>query len=191
MDDDEKRIRTVVLTESWADLRAYSSNMWQITAFTFAVVSFIAGVLISQVNANESFILTEFNWLLTLLIVILTGFATYLISWISKSISQRIEIIRENEEQFTQIKPFDFSVIVGNKKISSKLTPESFRLTRALSWIPVQPILLFFYIFLFFDVIMSAILSVISFSRNAVSLLVSLSFLVITVSVIVRSLKSL
>ncbi|OLS24638.1 MAG: hypothetical protein ThorAB25_23160 [Candidatus Thorarchaeota archaeon AB_25] len=117
------------MDEAWADIRGYTSNMWQVAALCLTVVILSVNVFVTTLGAEVS--LLSFAWIPVLTFAFCFVVITvYTIQWFRYATVQRVIFLVKVEEKL------------------KKSAPDSLISLRELfgvEWGPLKPVLLFFY----------------------------------------------
>jgi hypothetical protein len=146
------------MDEAWADIRGYTSNMWQVAALCLTVVILSVNVFVTTMGPEVS--LLSFAWIpvltFALCFVIIT---VYTIQWFRYATVQRVIFLLKVEEKLKKSAP-DSMV--------------SFRELYGVEWGPLRVVLLFFY------GLAVVLLSIIEVALAYMGLIFNLVFLLIT-----------
>lgn len=117
------------MDEAWADIRGYTSNMWQVTALCLTVVILSVNVFVTTLDAGSS--LLSFAWIPVLTFAFCFVIITvYTIQYFRQATVQRVIFLLKVEDKL------------------KKSAPDSMISLRELfgvDWGPLRPVLLFFY----------------------------------------------
>ena len=116
------------MDEAWADIRGYTSNMWQVTALCLTVVILSVNVFVTTLEAGSS--LLSFAWIPVLTFAFCFVIITvYTIQYFRQATVQRVIFLLKVEDKL------------------KKSAPDSMISLRELfgvDWGPMRPVLLFF-----------------------------------------------
>ncbi len=95
MDSNESQYYRDRISDAWADIRAYGSNLWQIVALNIATSAVIVN-LISRLDEIGSLIFFGLGgWIGLWMLSGFTFFSMMMVLWISGAINERVELVEQ------------------------------------------------------------------------------------------------
>lgn len=101
--DDDPRMTLGYITQAWTDIRAYTTNIWQVAAVGMAVVVLTLNAVVSSTTSGAPLP----SWIILGLgafALVFLGLTSYSIAWFRRSIADRVKFISKVEERLIEIK---------------------------------------------------------------------------------------
>jgi hypothetical protein len=101
--DDDPRMTLGYITQAWTDIRAYTTNIWQVAAVGLTVVILVLNVVVSS-TTSEGALPSWLIWGLGAFALVFLSLTSYSIAWFRRSIADRVKFISTVEERLIEIK---------------------------------------------------------------------------------------
>ena len=143
MDIDQNQIKFAMMKEAWADIRAYTSNAWQIMGLTLGVEALVVNAMLASDPAGSIIFLSQYGWFGMFFVVIFSFFALNSMLWILDAIDQRAKIVEGTAEDLSTSE-IPYGVIIDGKKRDGVIKTGTVKIRELLSWFPKSYLKWFF-----------------------------------------------
>lgn len=141
----QDQIKFAIMKEAWADIRAYTSNAWQIMGLTLGVEALVVNAMLASDPAGSIIFLSQYGWFGMLFVVIFSFFALSSMLWILDAIDQRARIVEGTAEDLSTSE-IPYGVIMDGKKVNGVIKTGTVKIRELLSWFPKSYLKCFFLI---------------------------------------------